>query len=105
MRCSNIKKYEHPQTNLMQGIVGLFSNQIGTVPSEGCKNYSAFEANLTFLYDPIYALIEIMPSEYLWEWLGGQLRSPPRFNNLKQQNFETVINLIKIQLWQQKQLI
>jgi hypothetical protein len=28
MRCSNIKKYEHPQTNLIQGIVELFSNQI-----------------------------------------------------------------------------
>jgi hypothetical protein len=28
MRCSDVKKYEHPQTNLMQGIVELFSNQI-----------------------------------------------------------------------------
>lgn len=53
----------------------------GIVPSETCKRYSDFESHLASLEDPIYALIAMIPCEYLWAWLGTQL-SPPTAGNL-----------------------
>lgn len=53
----------------------------GIVPSEVCKNYSAFETNVATNEDPIYCLVTMLPCEYLWAWLGEQL-SPPATGNL-----------------------
>ncbi len=53
----------------------------GIVPSETCKDYSAFESNIASHEESIYTLIAMLPCEYLWAWLGEQL-SPPAAGNL-----------------------
>jgi len=51
------------------------------VPSSVCASYSAFETEVVGNDDPIYALIVMLPCEYLWAWLGAQL-SPASNSNL-----------------------
>ncbi|WP_298511557.1 hypothetical protein [uncultured Kordia sp.] len=53
----------------------------GIVPTQTCKEYSAYESSVTNEQDPIYTLIVMLPCEYLWAWLGQQL-SPPKAGNL-----------------------
>ena len=53
----------------------------GIVPSDICKQYSEFESSVAKNEDPIYALIVMLPCEYLWAWIGAQL-SPPIEGNL-----------------------
>lgn len=53
----------------------------GIVPNEVCKQYSQFESMVASHQDPIYALIVMIPCEYLWAWLAEQL-SPPSSKNL-----------------------
>lgn len=53
----------------------------GVVPSQACKDYSDFESNIASHEESIYTLIVMLPCEYLWAWLGGQL-SPPSSGNL-----------------------
>ncbi len=53
----------------------------GIVPSEVCKEYSAYESKIIAENEAIYALVVMLPCEYLWAWLGGQL-SPPVSGNL-----------------------
>ena len=43
------------------------------VPTDVCKAYSAFESSVCQGEEPIYALIVMLPCEYLWAWLGDQL--------------------------------
>lgn len=45
----------------------------GIVPSDICKQYAEFESNIASHKDPIYALIVMIPCEYLWAWLAEQL--------------------------------
>lgn len=51
------------------------------VPSTVCSEYSAFETQVVSSEDPIYALIVMLPCEYLWTWLGAEL-APPASSNL-----------------------
>lgn len=51
------------------------------VPSSVCQEYSAFETQVVANEDPIYALIVMLPCEYLWAWLGAEL-SPANKGNL-----------------------
>lgn len=53
----------------------------GIIPSPICQQYSDFESDVASNQDPIYALIVMIPCEYLWAWLGAQL-SPPSSGNL-----------------------
>ncbi|RSC93356.1 thiaminase II/PqqC family protein [Tenacibaculum singaporense] len=53
----------------------------GIVPNEVCKQYSQFESMVVSHQDPIYALIVMIPCEYLWAWLAEQL-APPSSKNL-----------------------
>ncbi len=53
----------------------------GVVPYQATKNYSEFERSIASGYDAIYTLIVMLPCEYLWAWLGGQL-APPASGNL-----------------------
>ena len=53
----------------------------GVVPTDACKEYSAFESNTAATEAPIYSLIVMLPCEYLWAWLGKEL-SPPSKGNL-----------------------
>lgn len=43
------------------------------VPTEVCQQYSDYERSVCSDQDPIYALIVMLPCEYLWGWLGAQL--------------------------------
>ena len=43
------------------------------VPTEVCKQYADYESSVCTNQDPIYALIVMLPCEYLWGWLGAQL--------------------------------
>ena len=43
------------------------------VPTQVCKEYSEFETSVCQSEEPIYALIVMLPCEYLWAWLGEQL--------------------------------
>ncbi|WP_440122302.1 hypothetical protein [Tenacibaculum sp. Ill] len=53
----------------------------GIVPNEVCKQYSQFESMVASHQDPIYALIVMIPCEYLWAWLAEQL-APTSSKNL-----------------------
>lgn len=43
------------------------------VPTDVCAQYADFEAQVCNQEEPIYALIAMLPCEYLWAWLGEQL--------------------------------
>ncbi|HAA12424.1 MAG TPA: TenA family transcriptional regulator [Cytophagales bacterium] len=51
------------------------------VPTEVCQQYSAYETQVVSTEEPIYALVVMLPCEYLWAWLGAQL-SPPAAGNV-----------------------
>lgn len=53
----------------------------GIVPSKACKEYAEYESNVVSQMQSIYALIVMIPCEYLWAWLGNQL-TPPETGNL-----------------------
>jgi thiaminase/transcriptional activator TenA len=53
----------------------------GIVPTEVCQQYSQFESGTASHEHPIYMLVVMLPCEYLWAWLAGQL-SPPTQGNL-----------------------
>jgi len=53
----------------------------GIVPSATCRAYSGFETTTIATEEAIYALILMLPCEYLWAWLGSQL-APPAEGNL-----------------------
>ena len=53
----------------------------GIVPLDICKQYSDFEKETVTNEAAIYALIVMLPCEYLWAWLGAKL-SPPAKGNL-----------------------
>lgn len=56
-------------------------NAEGIVPTETCKAYSDFESTVAANEMPIYMLIVMLPCEYLWGWLAGQLL-PIKSDNL-----------------------
>lgn len=56
-------------------------NGDGIVPLDICKEYSDFESGVVKTADSIYCLIVMLPCEYLWAWLGGQL-APASASNL-----------------------
>ena len=77
-----MKKYQSYHTyNETFPTIWHIKDANGIVPSEACKNYSAFETNVAANEDPIYCLITMLPCEYLWAWLGAQL-SPATPGNL-----------------------
>ena len=43
------------------------------VPTAVCQQYSDFESPVCANEEPIYALVAMLPCEYLWSWLGAQL--------------------------------
>lgn len=49
-------------------------------PPEITKAYSQFEHNVVTKYDPIYAIIVMLPCEYLWAWLASQMNTPTSQN-------------------------
>ncbi|MCE7991650.1 MAG: TenA family transcriptional regulator [Roseivirga sp.] len=51
------------------------------VPTAVCKAYSDFESNICANEEAIYALVVMLPCEYLWIWLGQQL-APAKEGNL-----------------------
>jgi thiaminase/transcriptional activator TenA len=51
------------------------------VPFDVCREYSGFEKSVVSGDDPIYALVVMLPCEYLWAWLAEQLE-PARPGNL-----------------------
>ena len=53
----------------------------GVVPTEVCRQYSDFESSIAAHQDPIYAVVVMLPCEYLWAWLASQL-APPSPGNL-----------------------
>ncbi|MEM9919286.1 MAG: TenA family transcriptional regulator [Bacteroidota bacterium] len=53
----------------------------GIVPSKAIEEYSNYERKVVQELDPIYALVVMLPCEYLWAWLGAQL-SPAQPGNL-----------------------
>lgn len=57
-------------------------------PTSVAQDYSAFERSVANgaaengnVYDPIFTLIVMLPCEFLWAWLAGQL-FPPRPGNI-----------------------
>ena len=76
------KKYESYQKfNATFPATWRLKDASSIVPSDVCRQYSAFETHVARNYEPIYCLISMLPCEYLWAWLGGQL-SPPAKGNL-----------------------
>jgi thiaminase/transcriptional activator TenA len=51
------------------------------VPYDVCRKYSDFERRVASSKDAIYAVVVMLPCEYLWAWLGAQL-SPASPQNL-----------------------
>ncbi|HEU0012408.1 MAG TPA: hypothetical protein VFQ45_01925 [Longimicrobium sp.] len=51
------------------------------IPYEVCRRYSEFESAVAREQDPVYAVVVMLPCEYLWAWLGAQL-APPAPGNL-----------------------
>ncbi|MCF4100020.1 hypothetical protein [Maritalea mediterranea] len=49
-------------------------------PPEITKAYSDFERKVVAQYDPVYAIIVMLPCEYLWAWLASQMNSPSSQN-------------------------
>lgn len=77
-----LKKYQgYQKYNETFPTIWHVKDAYGIVPTEVCKNYSAFESQVASHEDPIYTLIAMLPCEYLWAWLGGQL-DPPSSGNL-----------------------
>jgi len=46
-------------------------------PIKITKEYADHESNVVSNDDPIYALIVMMPCEYLWGWIGMKLKNDP----------------------------
>ncbi|TDQ23894.1 TenA family transcriptional regulator [Tenacibaculum caenipelagi] len=88
-RASNptLKAFLHKKYNSYQKYNDTFpktwriKDAEGIIPSEVCKLYSKFESMVASHQDPIYALIVMIPCEYLWAWLAAQL-SPTSSKNL-----------------------
>jgi len=77
-----LKKYEsYDKYNKTFPAIWHVKDANGIVPSDVCKNYSEFESEVITAEDAIYALIVMLPCEYLWAWIGGQL-SPASKGNL-----------------------
>ena len=53
----------------------------GVSPAAICRAYSAYESSVVKSEAPIYALIVMLPCEYLWSWLAEQI-APPASGNL-----------------------
>ena len=77
-----LKKYEsYDQYNKTFPKIWHVKDANGVVPSDVCKEYSEFERATITAEDSIYALIVMLPCEYLWAWIGEQL-SPAAKGNL-----------------------
>ncbi len=50
-------------------------------PPQVTKDYAEYEGNVAARLDPIYCLIVMIPCEYLWAWLAGQM-NPPQPSNV-----------------------
>lgn len=76
------KKYEsYEKYNAAFPTTWHIKDASGVVPSDVVEKYSSFERTVVANEDPIYALIVMIPCEYLWAWLGAQL-SPAKPGNL-----------------------
>jgi thiaminase/transcriptional activator TenA len=53
----------------------------GVVPTDICREYADYESTITSHGEPIYAIVLMLPCEYLWAWLAYQLE-PPKVGNL-----------------------
>jgi thiaminase/transcriptional activator TenA len=77
--------YEHYNQTLCH--TWSLSNPASIQPSATIQQYSAFETSIVNgtakegdVRDPIFALIIMIPCEYLWAWLASQLAPPVREN-------------------------
>jgi len=52
----------------------------GLAPYTACILYSLYEGIIAAAAPAIYALIVMIPCEYLWAWIASQLPSPPPSN-------------------------
>lgn len=52
----------------------------GLAPYTACILYSLYEGIIAETAPPIYALIVMIPCEYLWAWIASELPAPPPSN-------------------------
>ncbi len=90
-RCSdhpNLLVYLTHKHESYQKYNASFSQQWGIgsgsclLPNEAVSNYSALESQVCQQEDPIYALVVMLPCEYLWYWLSDQIRAEATESNL-----------------------
>lgn len=60
----------------------------GIHPSHACREYSEFERRVVRHEEPVYAVVAMLPCEFLWAWLGMML-SPAQEGNLYRDWIET----------------
>lgn len=73
------KAQSYEKYNQIFPVVWHVKDAAGVVPFPVCVQYSEFETTVATQDDPIYALIVMLPCEYLWSWLAQQIaaQSPP----------------------------
>lgn len=56
------------------------ANAADITPPQITIDYSTYEKNVVTHMDPIYAIIVMLPCEYLWAWLASQMNTPTAQN-------------------------